>query len=80
MAGSAHAYMRGNTLKFYEWLSELKHPPSVEVGDWYSSEGVSPENIERIIIGREMVDWLKPHEVDFRCRYRGILQRRNRDD
>ena len=24
MAGSAHAYMRGNTLKFYEWLETAK--------------------------------------------------------
>src|SRR6202158_1708380 len=24
MAGSAHAYMRGNTLKFYEWLKTAK--------------------------------------------------------
>jgi uncharacterized protein (DUF2252 family) len=24
MAASAHAYVRGNTLKFYEWLESLK--------------------------------------------------------
>ena len=59
----------------YETFSELTHPPSVEQGDWYSSEPVSADRIEQIVTGQEMVEWLKPHPVDFSCRYREILER-----
>jgi hypothetical protein len=50
------------------------HPPSLEVGDWYSREPVSRTSIEREIVGQEMLDWPKPHEVDFTCRYRDRLR------
>jgi hypothetical protein len=63
------------TFSCYEPFSELKHPPSVEQGDWYSSEPVSADHIEQIITGTEMVEWLKPHPVDFSGRYHEILER-----
>jgi len=39
MARSAHAYMRGNTTRFYEWLDERggvlpEGPPVWICGDW----------------------------------------------
>lgn len=53
---------------------EPGHPPSVEVGDWYSRESVSNKSIEREMVGQEMLDWLKPHEMDFIYRYRDRLR------
>jgi hypothetical protein len=63
------------TFSCYEAFSDLKHPSSVEQGDCYSSVPVAADQIERIITGQEMVDWLNPHPVDFSCRYLGILER-----
>ena len=65
------------TFSCCEPFSELKHPSSVEQGDWYSTKPVSIADIHQIMTGREMVDWLNPHEVDFNCRHRCILHDRN---
>jgi hypothetical protein len=64
------------TFSCYETFSDLKHPPSVEQGDCYSSVPVAADQIETIITGQDMVEGLKPHEVDFSCRYLGILRDR----
>jgi hypothetical protein len=63
------------TFSSYETSSDLKRPPSVEQGDWYSSGPIASDQIERIITGQAMVDWLNPHPVDFSCRYLDILER-----
>jgi hypothetical protein len=65
------------TFSCREPFSELKHPSSVEQGDWYSTEPVSSADIEQIMTGRAMQDWLNPHAADFDYRYRCILQERN---
>jgi hypothetical protein len=65
------------TFSCREPSSELKHPPSVEEGDWYSTEPVSNADIDQIMTGRAMLEWLHPHPVDFEYRYRGILHERN---
>src|ERR1700730_8286573 len=62
---------------YCEPLSELKHPSSVEQGDWYSTKPVSIAAIDEIMTGRGMVDWLNPQEVDSDCRPRCILHERN---
>jgi hypothetical protein len=55
-------------------FSERGHPEGVEPGDWYSREPVGVENILEIIAGQEMIGWLKPHPIDFECRFREILR------
>lgn len=67
-----------NTTSFscFETFSELKHPPSVEQGDWYGHDAVSVDKIKQVIIGWEMVEWLNPDPVDFLCRYSRILHER----
>jgi hypothetical protein len=67
------------TFSYREPFSELKHPSSVEEGDWYSTEPVSSADIEQIMTGRTLVEWLHPHPVDFDYRYRCILNQHNLD-
>lgn len=50
------------------------HPAGVEPGDWYSRQPVGIEDIQRIMVGQEMLDWLNPHEMDFACRFREVLR------
>jgi len=52
---------------------ESGHPPGTEPGDWYSREPVSVDNIQRIMTGQGMLDWLEPSECDFTHRLRDIL-------
>jgi hypothetical protein len=65
------------TFAYREPFSELKYPSSVEQGDWYSTEPVSSADIDQIMTGRAMADWLNPHAVDFDYRYRCMLHERN---
>jgi hypothetical protein len=74
IAHGAVIVFRASTFCCRERFEEPGHPPSIEVGDWYSRESVSNKNIERVIIGKELLDWLDPHEKDFTCRYRDRLR------
>jgi hypothetical protein len=74
-AHGAVVVLTPTTFSFCETNSELGRPASVEPGDWYSHEPVSTDQIEGVMTGPEMVNWLKPHPVDFSCRYREILER-----
>ena len=65
------------TFSCREPFSELKHPSSVEEGDWYSTEPVSSADIDQIITGQVVVDWLDPHAMDFEYCYRCILRERS---
>jgi hypothetical protein len=57
-------------------LFKAGHPAGTEPGDCYSHESVGSEAIERVMIGQEMLDWLKPiAHADFTYRYREILRR-----
>jgi len=62
----------------YSAQFEQGHPPGAEPGDWYSRQSVSLNDIQRIMIGHEMLDWLKPDEMDFAYRFRDILRNRCR--
>jgi hypothetical protein len=59
--------LKATTFHHYPWSFESGHPTGAEPGNWYSSESVS---IEREMIGKEMLAWLKPSEQDFIHRYR----------
>jgi hypothetical protein len=63
-----------------EPFSEFKYPSSIEQGDWYSTESVGSADIDQIMTGRVMVEWLHPHPVDFHYRYRCILDRYSKRD
>jgi hypothetical protein len=52
------------------------HPPGSEPGDWYSREAIGIGDIKRILVGQEMLDWLKPSELDFMHRLREVLRER----
>jgi hypothetical protein len=64
------------TFSCCEPFSELNYPSSVEQGDWYSTEPVSSADIDQIMTGRAMIDWLNPRAMDFE-RYRCILRKRS---
>jgi len=50
------------------------HRSGPEPGDWYSPELVGIDEIETIITGHEILEWLQPNELDFRYRLRDVLR------
>lgn len=75
MAGSAHAYMRGNTLKFYEWLETAqgtlpKGPPIWICGDCHDGNlgpianshgniGIQIRDFDQTVIGNPAHDLIR---------------------
>jgi uncharacterized protein (DUF2252 family) len=65
MARSAHAYVRGNTLKFYEWLEGLKAnslpngPPVWICGDCHVGN-LGPVANSSGHIEIQICDWIRP--------------------
>ena len=59
--------VKATTFRSYPWSFESGHPTGAEPGNWYCS---GPVNVEREMIGEEMLTWLKPSEQDFIHRYR----------
>lgn len=57
-------------------FSEKGHPQGVEPGDWYSDQAVSTDDIRQTISGPQIIDWLKPHPMDFELRFRNILRQK----
>jgi uncharacterized protein DUF2252 len=90
MAGSAHAYVRGNTLKFYEWLEAAASgvvpdgPPMWICGDCHArSRTHLEENVRAtdIVLTAEdlaEIDRIVPSGAAFGTRYpRGQMNRLN---
>jgi hypothetical protein len=61
------------TFRRYPDHFQSGHPSGTEPGNWYSQEFVPSKDIEGILTGQEMLDWLKPSEADFRYRFSDIL-------
>jgi hypothetical protein len=62
------------TFRHYPGAFESGHPPGAEPGDWYSHEPITKEHIRRIIVGEELLEWIRPNEMDFTHRIRDMLQ------
>jgi hypothetical protein len=53
---------------------EAGHPSGTEPGDWYSREVISTEEIQGVLTGQKLLDWLKPSAPDFTYRLRDVLR------
>jgi hypothetical protein len=49
-------------------------PPGAEQGDWYSSEPVSIDQIERTVVGSELFKWVNLSIEEFVYRLRGMIR------
>ena len=66
------------TARFTQYPSHYlnAHQSGPEPGDWYSHEPVSAEEIQTIVAGSDILDWLRPSEPDFTYRLRDVLRGR----
>jgi hypothetical protein len=53
---------------------EHGNPPGAEQGDWYSTEPITIEHVEKTVVGSKLFNWINLSNEEFVYRLRGIIR------